>query len=68
MCTSGQYSGQSNGEGLPTWPLYNVQKEEILDIELDGKPTGKPDPRKLRFNVIEKGSNKQRDRLQPRGI
>jgi para-nitrobenzyl esterase len=52
---------------VPVWPLYDTQKEEILDVELDGKPVSKPDPRKLRFNVIEKAF-KQRELLQARGI
>jgi para-nitrobenzyl esterase len=38
-----------------------------MDIEFDGKPIAKPDPRKARFNVVEKAF-KQRDRLQSRGI
>jgi para-nitrobenzyl esterase len=49
------------------WPLYDTQKEQILDIELDGKPVSKPDPRKTRFDVIEKAF-KKRTRLQARGI
>jgi para-nitrobenzyl esterase len=60
-------TGNPNGNGLPNWPLYNTQKEEILDIELEGKPVSKPDPRKARFNVIEKAF-KKRARLQSRGI
>jgi para-nitrobenzyl esterase len=60
-------TGNPNGKGLPVWPLYDTQKEQIMDIELDGKPVSKPDPRKARFNVIEKAF-KQRDRLQSRGI
>lgn len=60
-------TGNPNGDGLPNWPLYNPQKEEILDIELDGKPVSKPDPRKARFNVIEKAF-KQRARIQAHGI
>jgi para-nitrobenzyl esterase len=60
-------TGNPNGEGLPIWPLYNTQKEEILDIESDGKPIGKPDPRKARLDVIEKAF-KLKDRLQSRGI
>lgn len=59
-------TGNPNGKGIPVWPLYNTQKEEILDIDLDGKPIAKPDPRKVRLNVIEKAF-KQRDRLQLRG-
>ncbi|HET6769977.1 MAG TPA: carboxylesterase family protein [Chitinophagaceae bacterium] len=60
-------TGNPNGKTLPVWPLYDNQKEEILDIELEGKPVSKPDPRKTRFNVIEKAF-KQRGRLQSRGI
>ena len=60
-------TGNPNGKNLPVWPLYDTQKEQILDIELDGKAVVKPDPRKRRFNVIEKAV-KQRDRLQSRGI
>lgn len=56
-----------NGAGLPVWPLYDTQKEEILDVDLDGKVVSKPDPRKARFNVVEKAF-KKRERLQSRGI
>jgi para-nitrobenzyl esterase len=60
-------TGNPNGNGLPTWPLYDTQNEEILDVGLDGKVVSKPDPRKARFNVIEKAF-KNRARLQSRGI
>jgi para-nitrobenzyl esterase len=61
-------TGNPNGKGLPSWPQYDVQKEEILDIDLDGKAVSKPDPRKARFNVIEKAFKQKRERLQSRGI
>ncbi|HEY5916752.1 MAG TPA: carboxylesterase family protein, partial [Chryseolinea sp.] len=60
-------TGNPNGKSLPVWPLYDTQKGEILDIDLDGKPIGKPDPRKARFNVIEKAF-KSRNKIQARGI
>lgn len=60
-------TGDPNGKGLPLWPLYDTQKEVILDIELNGKAVSKPDPRKIRFDVIEKAFM-QRHRLQSRGI
>jgi para-nitrobenzyl esterase len=60
-------TGNPNGNGLTNWPLYNPQTEEILDIDVEGKPTSKPDPRKARFNVIEKAF-KERTVLQARGI
>jgi para-nitrobenzyl esterase len=47
-------TGNPNGAGLPNWPQYNNQNQNILDVELDGKIISKPDPRKARFNVIEK--------------
>lgn len=60
-------TGNPNSAGLPHWPIYNLQQEQILDIELSGKPTAKPDPRKARLNVIEKAM-KHRGKIQSRGI
>jgi para-nitrobenzyl esterase len=60
-------TGNPNGKGVPNWPLYNTQKEEILDVDLDGNVVAKPDPRKARLNVIEKAF-KKREQLQSRGI
>jgi para-nitrobenzyl esterase len=60
-------TGNPNGAGLPNWPLYNNQNQDMLDVELDGKVISKPDPRKARLNVIEKAF-KNRGRIQSRGI
>ncbi len=60
-------SANPNGAGLPVWPAYNLQDEKILDIQADGKPVGKHDPRKARFDIIEK-AGLLRVRLQTRGI
>jgi para-nitrobenzyl esterase len=60
-------TGNPNGAGVPNWPLYDTQREVILDIDLDGKVLSAPDPRKARFNVVEKAF-KKRERLQVRGI
>lgn len=59
-------TGNPNGKGLPEWPLYGIQKEEILDIQADGKLVGKPDPRKARLDVIEK-AGALRKQIQSRG-
>jgi para-nitrobenzyl esterase len=60
-------TGNPNGENLPLWPNYNLQSEEILNVDLEGKVSNLPDPRKAKFNVIEKGF-KNRARRQSRGI
>lgn len=57
--------GNPNGKGLPSWPKYDTKKEIILDVDIDGKPAAKEDPRKTRLNVIEKAF-KEREKIQLR--
>lgn len=61
-------TGDPNGEGVPEWPAYNTENEEILEIEPDGETVGKPDPREERLDVIKKAIEEFRERLQSRGI
>jgi len=59
-------TGNPNKEGLPSWPLYNTENEEILFIDSDGLPIGMPDPSKTRLDLIEK-AYKIRSQIQSRG-
>ncbi len=60
-------TGNPNGKSIPEWPLYLPKSNMILDVELNGTPVAKPDPRKERFDVVEKAV-KYRHKLQYRGI
>ncbi|MGK7392720.1 MAG: carboxylesterase/lipase family protein [Candidatus Cyclobacteriaceae bacterium M2_1C_046] len=55
-----------NGKGLPKWPQYNPEEDQILEIQSDGTPVGKSDPRKARFDLIE-NALKLRTAIQSRG-
>jgi len=45
-------TGNPNGGGLPTWPAYKADSDQILDFTLSG-PMAKPDPWKSRLDLIE---------------
>lgn len=46
-------SGNPNGAGLANWPRYEIQRDEILVVEVDGKFQSQPDPRKARLDAAE---------------
>ncbi|MDH3651271.1 MAG: carboxylesterase family protein, partial [Saprospiraceae bacterium] len=47
-------TGDPNGEGLPLWPAFQTKSSEIIEFQHDGSAVGKPDPRKMKLDVIEK--------------
>lgn len=59
-------TGNPNSDQLPNWSQYNIQDNQVLDIELNGKVTSKSDPRKARLDVIEKAAD-DKVKIQTRG-
>ncbi|MEZ0538721.1 carboxylesterase/lipase family protein [Fibrella arboris] len=47
-------TGSPNGKGLPQWPVYDPEKNEVFEFASDGSAANTPDQRKARLDVIEK--------------
>jgi len=47
-------TGSPNSEGLPNWPLYDDQNEGMIEFQADGTAVGKPNPKKVRLDLIQK--------------
>jgi len=45
-------TGDPNGPGLPKWPRYTTDTDQILDFTLSG-PVAKTDPFKARLDLVE---------------
>lgn len=52
-------SGNPNGEGLPEWPVYEPQKDAIIEFRADGTAAGSPYSKKRRLDVMEKIAEKK---------
>lgn len=46
-------TGNPNGSGLPQWPRYNKEHDELMDFTENQGPVAKPDPWKERLDLTE---------------
>lgn len=49
-------TGNPNGKGVPAWPMYHFEKNEVFEFRLDGSAGTTPDTRKARLDVIERAA------------
>ena len=47
-------TGNPNGNGLPNWPVFDANKQEVFECREDGSAGNTADMRKSRLDVIEK--------------
>lgn len=47
-------TGDPNAEGLPKWPVYSPEINNIIEFKNDASAVGIPDPKEVRLDVIEK--------------
>ncbi len=52
-------TGNPNGDGLPKWPVYNMNKNEVFEFRQDGSAAATQDSRKARLDVNEKTFGKK---------
>ena len=45
-------TGNPNGKGLPVWPAYKADTDQLMDFSLEG-PQPKADPWKARLDLVE---------------
>ena len=45
-------TGNPNGPGLPNWPAYNADSDQLMNFTNDG-PKGMADPLKPRLDIAE---------------
>ncbi|RZK53193.1 MAG: carboxylesterase, partial [Hymenobacter sp.] len=53
-------TGNPNSPGLPAWPAYAAQKNEVFEFRPDGSAGSGPDLRQARLDAVERAAKPSR--------
>ncbi|MBX4158690.1 carboxylesterase family protein, partial [Lactiplantibacillus plantarum] len=52
-------TGNPNGPGLPQWPIYGADTDQLMSIRPDGAFVGEADPLKARLDLMQGAADRR---------